>query len=60
MNISLLADLAFTFRVLFVGKTLGGKITWFFFLMEKCTTAEGFVFHNAEPILSMSVILIYL
>lgn len=26
--------------------------------MEKCTTAEGFVFHNAEPILAMPVILI--
>lgn len=31
MNISLLANLAFTFRVLFVGKTLGGKIMFFFF-----------------------------
>lgn len=58
MNISLLANLLLHLECL-LARLLGGNDVFFFsFLMEKCTTAEGFVFHNAEPILSMPVILI--
>lgn len=41
MNISLLANLALTFRVLFVGKTLGEKnMGWFFFF------SNGKMYHS--------------